>query len=253
MGEARDPKGQIIRHTHARERSGVVYLKEKEMAAIESHVQSHVGGDYSVLHEIVSEGVHVDVLLFPPTSTRRSVVLCTMGASAMEMTVPDGWEYPRRIELMAVLPADWPIHKLDSMTDAAGGVAEGDAATERWYWPIRLLKQLAHLPSMYETMLWWGHTVPNGDPPEPFADNTRLCCASLVCPEAFGESMATTVIGGVPLLKKTRKEVVFFAIAPLFPEEVDRKLKAGMEAIDEGLQAMGIERWFDPNRTNLGL
>jgi hypothetical protein len=53
---------------------------------------------------------------------------------------------------------------------------------ERVYWPIRLLKGLGRLPHEYSTFLWYGHTIPNGDPPEPYAEGTNLCCALITPP-----------------------------------------------------------------------
>ena len=37
--------------------------------------------------------------------------------------------------------------------------------------------QLARLPHEFQTLLWQGHTVPNGDPALPYARNTKLCGA----------------------------------------------------------------------------
>ena len=51
---------------------------------------------------------------------------------------------------------------------------------EKWYWPIRLLKSLARLPINCDSWLGHGHTVENR---EPFADNTKLCTATLISPQ----------------------------------------------------------------------
>ena len=70
---------------------------------------------------------------------------------------------------MLVLPPTWPT--------------EGDPAfeTDEGYWPYRLLKTLARLPHEFQTRLWLGDTVPNGDLPQPYARNTKLCGA-LIAP-----------------------------------------------------------------------
>ena len=246
MSDPSDPRGQVIRHGEPRRVPGVVYLSEKEMDAIQDHVQRNVGGECSVLHEIVSEGLHIDVLLFAATPTRKFHVLCTMGMSAAAMTTPKDWRGSTRIELVMVLPPEWPVERIGT------GASEGEEEPERWYWPVRLLKGLARLPQMYETMLWWGHTIPNGDPPEPFGEGTRFCGAAVVFPRALGDGLAKVSMGGLAALKKTRKEVAFLGVAPLFPEEVDRKLREGMEPIDAGLQGIPIESWFRETRTNFG-
>lgn len=249
MSESNDPRGQTIRHGAPERMIGVTYLSVKEMNAIQDHVQRHVGGELTVLHEIVSEGLHIDVLAFPPTPERNFYVLCTMGMSAEEMTTPTDWEWPRRLELVMALPAEWPLDKLLS----GGHRNEPEGVQERWYWPVRALKNLARLPQSFRTMLWWGHTIPNGDPPEAFADGTRFCSAVVLFPEALGDGLATLTLTGRSLFRKTRKEVAFLAVAPLFPEEVERKLREGMEPIDEGLQGIPIESWFRETRPNFGL
>jgi hypothetical protein len=70
---------------------------------------------------------------------------------------------------VALLPPDWRI-------------SEEAFQDESWYWPVRQLKMLARLPHKYRTWLWLGHTVPNDDPPEPFAPSTELCCSLLTLP-----------------------------------------------------------------------
>ena len=75
-------------------------------------------------------------------------------------TPPDA-DVPRYAELMITLPPDWKLDK-ESFED------------ERWYWPVRLIKTLARLPHKYGTWLGWGHTVPNGDPAEPYAADVRF-------------------------------------------------------------------------------
>ena len=47
-----------------------------------------------------------------------------------------------------------------------------DFETPGGYWPYRMLKELARLPHEFDTFLWKGHTVPNGDPPQPYGPNT---------------------------------------------------------------------------------
>jgi hypothetical protein len=83
------------------------------------------------------------------------------------MTTPEGAEAPKFVELLMTLPGDW---RLD----------QASFEDEAWYWPVRLLKVLARLPHKYKTFLSYGHTVPNGDPAEPYASNTKLCGALLL-------------------------------------------------------------------------
>jgi hypothetical protein len=55
-------------------------------------------------------------------------------------------------ELVMALPAEWPLE-------------QSELEDESNYWPLGLLKMLARLPHEFETFVWFGHTIPNGDPP----------------------------------------------------------------------------------------
>ena len=132
--------------------------------AVSDHVRKHFGEPESVLHEIISTYVHVDLHVVMPTEERPVITVVTSGMSERPMP---GDVYA---ELMLVLPPTWPT--------------QGDPAfeTEEGYWPYRLLKTLARLPHEFQTRLWLGDTVPNGDPPERYARNTKLCGA-LIAPD----------------------------------------------------------------------
>gem|GEM_PF-6439728 len=47
-------------------------------------------------------------------------------------------------------------------------------------------------------MLGAGHTVPNGDPAEPYAANTQLCCALLAPPSIAPDGFETLRFGTRP-------------------------------------------------------
>jgi Suppressor of fused protein (SUFU) len=135
------------------------------LQAIEGHIEKHIGKIETVMHEIVSDLIHIDVHIVEPTAERNFYTLITSGMSDLPMTVPDECEEFKFAELLICLPASWDMPKVyDTMAD------------EEHWWPIRCLKYLARFPHEYDTWLCENHTIPNGDPPEPFAGNTRLCC-----------------------------------------------------------------------------
>jgi len=204
---------------------------EVSIEAITDHVERHLGLSATVFHEIVSDTVHVDVLLVQPSGTQPHVRLVTSGMSDLPMQVPEGADRPRHAELMMTLPAGW---KLD----------QADFEDERWYWPIRLLKTLARLPHKHDTWLGTGHTVPNGDPAAPYAPGTSLCGAivlpSVTVPEAFGT-----------LEVSPEKTIHFFAAVPLYLEEMDLKLRDGTGALLAKLGAAGLGDLVDTRRRNV--
>src|SRR5262249_53710239 len=146
--------------------------------------------------------------------------LVTSGMSDLPMSAPEGAEECRFAELLVSLPPDWPL------TQAA-------FADERHYWPVRWLKMLARFPHEYDTWLWSGHSVPNGDPPEPFAPNTDLCCALLLTPVLVPDEFLTLPVAD-------DRVIHFFGLVPLYAEEVEYKLKHGAEAFAARLADRGV-------------
>src|SRR5688572_2295375 len=98
---------------------------EECLEQISAHVEKHLGKIQTVLHELVSDAVHVDVHVVSPTLEFPFARLVTSGMSDLPMTLPDGVDAPRFAELTATLPAYWRLEQ-EALED------------EAWYWPIRL-------------------------------------------------------------------------------------------------------------------
>jgi hypothetical protein len=224
------PDDQILRH-QPREREFELAIGDSEaIEQISAHIAQHVGPVEGVLHELISDLVHIDIHCVAPTPERPFHTLVTSGMSDKPMTVPPGAEEFRYAELMLCLPADWPMEH-DDFEDEAN------------YWPIRSLKFLARLPHEYETWLGFGHTVPNGDPPEPFAENTKLCCCLVVPPVTVPEAFHQ-------LWLSDDKIINFYAVLPLYAEEVDFKLKHGAEKLLERFDKLGVNEVLEIRRKN---
>ena len=221
----------IYRHERREKPFDPAFGDEKNIEAISEHIAEFVGPPDNVFHEIVSDLVHVDVHFVQPTKKRNYITLVTSGMSDRPMNAPEGQETKRYAELMICLPPDWKM-------------SEKAFEKERWYWPIRWLKTLARLPHEYDTWLWEGHTVPNGDPPEPFADNTDLCCAYLLRPALFPKEFFK-----LPLSKK--KTVRFFCLVPLYADETEFKLKNGSDALIDRLDDAGVTELLDIERPSV--
>lgn len=196
---------------------------------ISAHIEKHLGKVDLVLHEAVSDLVHIDVHLLRPTPERNHYTLITSGMSMRPMTPPDGLEEARFAELMLCLPPEW---SLDETTDFAD---------EMVYWPIRWLRRLARFPHEYKTWLFWGHTVPNGEPPRPYAMNTDLCCMLLLLPALVPAGFQALDIG-------EGRKVNFFALVPLYAEELAFKLREGSQALEERLREAGVNELLDTRR-----
>jgi predicted Zn finger-like uncharacterized protein len=221
----------IYRHRPRRRRFDPTTGDNDAMEAISSHIEAHLGKISHVFHELVSDLVHVDVHVIEPTEERPYITLVTTGMSDLPMTVPAGAEHLRYAELLISLPKDWPLTQ----------EALGD---ERHSWPIRWLKMLARLPHEYQTWLGHGHTVPNGDPAQPFSSSTALCCCLLLQPVLTPEEFPHLDLDD-------DKTILFYSLVPLYPEEMDHKLKHGTEALLERLAEHEVTELLNPHRVNV--
>lgn len=198
--------------------------EEEELDAIEEHIEEYFGDFPTIFHEIVSPDIHCDIYIVPPTENRDYYTLITVGMGAHIMELPEGLDADEhgRAELMICLPKDWKI---------------GDNS-EKWFWPISLLKNLARLPINCDTWLGWGHSVDNR---EPFAENTRFCGSLLIYPEDV-ES------GADSCLLPNGDSVNFFELVPLYREEMQFKIDNDTHALLERMN--GISHILDINREN---
>ena len=200
---------RVIRH-QGKERGWKAPRHDLSIAEeVEQHLSKYGLVPETVFHEIVSDLMHLDVHFCRPTPERPYVTLFTTGMSDLPMTVPQGVE-TRLAELMLCLPSDWPLD-------------EASSKQEIHYWPIRLLKQLARLPHEYQTWLGPGHTVPNGDPPKPYAQDTALCCALIAPPLSLPAEAQT--------FESSQGTCAIHALVPLHAAEMNLKLERGTDAL----------------------
>jgi suppressor of fused protein SUFU len=143
------------------------------------------------------------------------------------MAAPEELPEGRHAELMLRLPPDWPMEEAAFEDESA-------------YWPIRLLKVLARLPHEYGTWLWYGHTIPNGDPPEPYAPNTELCGAILLRPVPGPDGFDHADVAG--------RQISILAALPIHADEMDLKLERGAEELAELFDKAELSELVDPGR-----
>jgi Suppressor of fused protein (SUFU) len=225
------PTGAPIYHYADGEKEWEVADGEDSLEAISTHIEQYIGKVETVFHELISDTVHIDVLFVEATTEKPFHTLITSGMSDLAMAVPSEYSASQYAELVLTLPADWEI-------------SEAAFKDETWYWPIRLLKYLARFPHKYDTWLGWGHTIPNGDPAEPYADNTQLngmiLLSSAHVPEAFEQLQATP-----------EKTIRFLSIVPLYQAEMDLKVSQGTDALIDRFIKYGITDCLDLNRRNV--
>jgi hypothetical protein len=225
----------ILRHEPQDECGWTPPPVEAGAEEIERHVTEHFGEPSTVLHEILSEIVHLDIHVIKPRPDRNCWTLFTTGMSDRPMTT-NGPEATRFAELMLSLPPEWRVDLL-RLTPPSDDV-------EQWYWPIRWLKILARLPHEYGTWLGPYHTVPNGDPPEPFAADTRLCCWMLLPPVRVpADAREVTLADG--------RTVRLLVLHALYPEEMRLKLDKGSDALLSAFDRADLSEVITPDRASV--
>lgn len=195
---------------------------ESCLSQISNHIEAHLGEIDTVFHEIASDTVHIDVHVVKPTKNFPYHRLVTSGMSDLPMSTPPGATVPQYTELMVTLPASWRVDQ-EALKD------------DTWNWPVDLLKYLARLPHKHNSWLGWGHSIANGDPPQPYAPNTSLCGAILL-------PSATVPDGFHSLRIDETKEIAFLAVVPLYKDEIDLSLRSGTNKL---LSQLGREKCSD--------
>jgi hypothetical protein len=205
------------------------FLKEWEVKKIDDFIEKNIGTCGMVFHELVSDTIHVDVYRIDPREQYDFYTLVTVGMSALPMHTPPSVK-SRFMELMISLPKTW---KLD----------QKDFNDETNYWPVRILKELARFPFMYKTWLGFGHTIPNGNPPEPVSENSNFRGLLLLPSLMFKKSWKCKV--------GLFKEVNFLAVHPLYENEMNHKVEYGVDSLLDKFDEYKVTEVTDINRPEI--
>ena len=198
-------------------------MKKKDEVSpdeIEAHFSAHFGEPESVIHKVMSDTLHVDVHIIPPRPEREWWTLFTTGMSEHPMAVPDGVQAPKLAEVLIALPPAWQMDLLKT-------------EVERWAWPMKWLRLVAILPHVDATWLGERHTIPNGDPPEPFAPGTKLAVWMLLPPVSVAEEARTVKL-------TDGREVALLQLHALHADELALKLDKGSDALLDALVAADV-------------
>ena len=215
---------------------------DHSIAAIAAHIERYLGPVSGVFHELISDKVHLDVHIVPPSAEFSFYTLVTSGMSDQPMHVPPEAtpeQAPRYAELCILLPSTWNI------PDTSEEISEA-FEDENVYWPIRWLKMLARFPHEYQTWLGFGHTLPNGEGAAPFANNTELGCMLLLTAMSLPEEFQTLVLS-------PDKTVQFYTLYPIYSEEMELKLVQGVDALLDRFIDYDISDVLDLTRPNVAL
>lgn len=195
-----------------------------------NHIENYLGAITRVFYEKISDTIQIDIHLVPADKQQPYNILITSGMSDLAMHLPENIHAPRYLELMTILPDTWKI-------------SQHDFAHEKWFWPIRQLLFLARFPHKFDSWLGWGHTIPNNEPPEAFAENTKLCAIMLLASAHTNPNFHNLKIDA-------EKTIQFLSICPLYQEEMHFKLRNGPNKLLEKFAHQGISDLINPGRIN---
>ncbi|MEM1024107.1 MAG: suppressor of fused domain protein [Myxococcota bacterium] len=189
------------------------------------HVQATIGPVHGVVDCGPAFGVHVELFHVPPTEGKRFHVLTTAGVSDRAQAVPEGEENGcARVELLIGLDDSWPVDEKGFITET---------------WPLRLLDVIGRFPHEQEAWLSLGHTIPNGQPPEPFFPEGPAGVLVLP-PVALMPEVEWVEIDGEP--------VRFMALVPVYKDELEFKVQRGVDALLERFDKRDINEVFSKER-----
>lgn len=144
------------------------------------------------------------------------VTVVTAGASVRQKP-PKG---ERRAEFLLSLPASW---------------RSGNEAVD---WPLRLLRSVADASA--RAWVAAGHTIGNGEPPEPLAPDVPFVGALVYHPVLLGDEQE--------VVRRDRDEIGLLAVYPLHPEELELKQGSGLGALLDRMDAAGVSELVERSR-----
>lgn len=183
---------------------------EKESLELEEFVSKTFGGFEYAMHELISPDIHLDILVVEPTEEDPFYKLVTYGAGAYKMPVPRAYrKYASRYaEYVINIPKDWDI-KSSEIED---------------YWPIRVLKEAGRIPVTCRTWLGFGHTTQSDEEGSAYSPDTKL--NSVVLDYAMDKDHCRA-----RLQMSSGRNVDFYQVIPLYPEELKFKMDNGADAL----------------------
>ncbi|MFS1514347.1 suppressor of fused domain protein [Chengkuizengella sp. SCS-71B] len=195
------------------------------------HVAKYFGSIKNTISETVpGSRVSVHIQIIPPTLNKDFITLVTTGMSDEPMDYSDKESVFKYAELLLKLPSSWIVEE-DIMKD------------QNNYWPLGWLRKVAHIPHIYDGWLEEGVILPNGEPPQPFAPNTKLSCILVCRPKESGLDNVHTKKGNIHI----------YTLLPIYEEERNFALEKGHEYLLKRMSEKGISDVLDIHRVNVGM
>ncbi|MDV0447721.1 hypothetical protein MsAg5_16330 [Methanosarcinaceae archaeon Ag5] len=182
--------------------------------------------DIELIEKTTEDLIHVYAV--KANKERPYHLLITAGMSDIPMEVPPGFEEFQFAEMMMLLPEYWPL-------------SETDLEEEVNNWPIQVLQTIAELPVPDRTWVSWGHTVSNTD--APFSNFVLFESSLLVYSITTSEEFVK--------IELPEKTVHIYSAIPLYPEELEFKIKYGADNLLDKFNRYQTPEILDCDRENV--
>lgn len=199
-----------------------------------AHLGRHVGKPARVLRAVdPNDQAAVDIHVVEPSEGHPYRTFVTAGMSDFAMAAPKQYSGWNHAELFLCLPTSWKI-------DFENWEKDENA------WPLRILANIARLPHRHATWIWYGQTLPNGNPPQPLASSVEFTSLVLLTPTLLPEDFLELPIDD-------KKTIHFFSLVPIYPAEERLKARQGIEALEKALQDKGCNELLKADRDSVAV
>ena len=193
---------------------------ENDKKEIILDIENHFGSCLTILHEIVSDEIHIDIAVIPPTEEMDFYKLFTIGMGSKKMNTPKSFKQQKleRAELAMFISNDWNINPNDV----------------KYHWTINLLKTVARMPFNQNTWIGEGHSIDlvNAENHGGFAGALLLSLQS----------------GDNAIVLNSGKHLNFYLTVPIFKDEMLYKNHNGCDKLLDLFDNNGLTPIIDFNR-----
>lgn len=185
-------------------------------------LENNFGKCVQILHEVVSEDIHIDIAIIGPNEELDFYKIFTIGMASKEMNIPSDLKSQmlERAELAMFISKDMDINIADIKN----------------HWVINCLKTLAHLPFKQNTWLGETHLI-------ELSDSYNYGGFS-------GALLLSLQSGKDAIVLDSKKRINFYLTVPIFKEEMIYKNQNGYNELLDLFDNNGIEPIVDFNRIN---
>ncbi|MQR86200.1 suppressor of fused domain protein [Bacillus megaterium] len=214
---------EILDYLYSKGENEMNKLESENNNSIFNYIENKIGEVSFTLSEIVLISlVEIDVHVIMPTEERNVITLFTTGMSTLPMAEGKVEEELQYAELIMTLPPNWPIN-------------EEALKKEENNWPLGWIRQIAHLPHIYEGWVDEGIIIPNEEPPQPFANNTKM--SSLLIMRPCGENLQ--------LIDEGKGVINLYQLIPLHETERQIAIEKGSDYIVKQLKRSDQAPYFE--------